>query len=183
MTIFFTVFLIVLAAEMGDKTQLLTITLAARYRPAHVFTGIFIATLINHGFAVIVGKLISTVVPLDTIRIAAGLSFILFGLLALGTERQNTSSSLSKYGAVLTTTTAFFAAELGDKTQLAVVSFAAVNHPLLVLSASLPAMMVASSLSIFLGNILGHRIPESVFKYISAAVFSFFGLFMLWSVF
>ena len=180
MATFFTIFLIVLTAEIGDKTQLLTIAFASKYNPAHVFAGIFIATLANHGFAVLVGRLISTIIPLNTIRITAAASFILFGLWTLKSDRKpRNESPLLKFGTIFAVAAAFFTAELGDKTQLAAVSFAATNNPVLVLSASLPAMMTANTLSIIIGNVLGRRIPLHIFTFFSVGIFILFGAVML----
>jgi putative Ca2+/H+ antiporter (TMEM165/GDT1 family) len=167
-------------AEMGDKTQLLAMAFAARYRSAAVPVGILLATVINHGLAVTAGNLLTRFAAAQLwIQTAASLSFILFGLWTIrGDTLKGEDKRSTKFGPVFTVATAFFIAEMGDKTQLATIALAAKLKaaPLAVLAGTTAGMLIADGIGITAGVILCRRIPERKIKLVSASVFMLFGL-------
>ncbi len=173
--------LFVVLAEMGDKTQLLGMAFATRYRWQTVMWGVFIATLLNHLFAVILGTYITRFVPLSYVQIAAAASFIVFGLWTVrgdylqGEDRERSMSPF------WTVAIAFFIAEMGDKTQLATVALAAKFATIIpVWMGTTTGMMIANAIGILIGVVLGKQIPERAVKWFSALIFIFFGLYGLY---
>jgi putative Ca2+/H+ antiporter (TMEM165/GDT1 family) len=170
-------FLFVLLAEMGDKTQLLAMALASRFRWQIVLWGIFWATAVNHGLAVLVGKYLTVFVPLDAIRVAAATSFVLFGLWTVRGDRLEGEESRFSFSPFWTVFAAFFVAETGDKTQLATIALAADYASVWpVWLGTTSAMVVADAFGIVVGVVLGKRLPERTIKWVSALVFIGFGL-------
>ena len=171
-------FLLVVVAEMGDKTQFVAMSLATKYSPYKVLFGIFLATIANFAIMVAIGQVITAVVPIDIISLAASLSFIAFGLWTLKPEKpKEENPKLSRFGIVGTVAAAFFIAEFGDKTQLTTISLAAeYQSALAVLIGAVLGMLVADGVGIAAGVILGKHIPEKTLKLISAAIFIVFGL-------
>lgn len=171
-------------AELGDKTQLLAMAFAARYKAARVLAGVLIATLLINAMGVAAGSMLARYEALTVwIQSAASLSFIVFGLWSLrGGKPEDGKERKSRLGPVLTVAVAFFVAELGDKTQLAAVALAAKfpAHPLLVLLGAVAGMTAVNALGVFVGASLCRRIPEKVFRIASAAVFGLFGLLGVW---
>jgi len=135
-------------------------------------------TLLNHGLAVATGRLLTAVIPLDAISLAAALSFILFGLWTIRGDRlEGEDRRVSPYGPFLTVAVAFFLAELGDKTQLTTISLAVqYDSPAQVLLGTTSGMVVADGFGIIVGSVLGRRLPEAVIRLASAAIFILFGL-------
>jgi putative Ca2+/H+ antiporter (TMEM165/GDT1 family) len=167
-------------AEMGDKTQLLAMAFATRFKASKVLIGVFIATVLNHALAVALGNLLTRFQTVEVwIQGLAALSFIFFGLWTIRGDRlDGEENRASKYGAVLTVATAFFIAELGDKTQLATIALAArfPQTPAAILTGTTTGMLIADALGIWAGAVASRRIPERSVKLISAAVFILFGL-------
>src|SRR5512137_300792 len=114
----------VVLAEMGDKTQLLAMAFASRYRWQTVMFAVFVATLLNHLLAVAAGSVLTNIVPFQYIQIAGAASFILFGLWTLRGDELKGEDKKFKYSPFWTVAIAFFIAEMGDKTQLATVALA-----------------------------------------------------------
>jgi len=177
MAAFLASFFFVLLAEMGDKTQLLAMAFAAKYKAHHVLIAVFIATFMNHFLAVIVGRFLTTVIPLDLISLIAALSFILFGLWTLrGDALEGEDKKATRFGPILTVSIAFFLAEMGDKTQLTTISLAVqYNSILYVLMGTTIAMVVADAIGIIVGVVLRKNIPEKTVKWVSAVIFILFG--------
>jgi Ca2+/H+ antiporter, TMEM165/GDT1 family len=171
-------FALVVLAEMGDKTQLLAMTFAAKYNPYKVLLAVFLATVAINAIAVLAGQLLTTVIPLDIISFAASLSFIGFGLWTVrGESLVSKERGLSRFGIVATVAIGFFLAELGDKTQLATISLAAqYNNAVSVLIGSTLGMLVADTVGIVIGVVFCRRIPQRVFKWFSVLLFAAFGL-------
>ncbi|MBE0447432.1 MAG: TMEM165/GDT1 family protein [Actinobacteria bacterium] len=123
---------LVTVAELGDKTQLLALSFATRYKPAKVITGIFIALLLLQLLAVTAGQVACDLIPMQYLRIIVGLSFIGFGIWMLQRDEHDEEGKAHEdahpLGAIATVVVAFFIAELGDKTQLATISLAAKYH-------------------------------------------------------
>jgi putative Ca2+/H+ antiporter (TMEM165/GDT1 family) len=169
----------VVLAEMGDKTQLLAMAFAAKYKASKVMAGVFAATVMNHALAVAAG---SFLMRFEAARIwieaIAALSFIFFGLWTIrGDELQGEHERESKFGPALTVAIAFFIAEMGDKTQLATIAIATKfpGHPVATLAGTTTGMMIADGIGIVVGVALCKKIPERTVKMISAAVFVLFG--------
>lgn len=174
----FVAFILVAAAEMGDKSQVLAMTFATRYSIGQVLIGISIGALLNHGIAVALGSSLTKFIALDTIRITAGAAFVLFAFLTLIKQEDSLEQIENrKYAPVITIATAFFIGELGDKTQLTAITLAgSAENPLFVLIGTVSAMIITSSIGILVGSRMGNRMPEFSLKIISALVFLFFGL-------
>lgn len=184
MAAFLASFFFVVLAEMGDKTQLLAMAFAARY-PAHkVLVAVFFATILNHSLAVVVGRLLTAIVPMNIISFLAAASFILFGLWTLrGDTLHGEDKRRSGFGPVLTVGIAFFLAEMGDKTQLATISLAIQYRSTLgVLMGTTLAMVVSDAIGIGVGVIMRRHIPERTVKWISAGVFILFGIVGIYNV-
>ncbi len=169
--------LFVTLAEMGDKTQLLAMAMATQFPAATVLLGVFVATVLNHAVAVAVGRLLVTIVPLEAISLVAALSFIVFGLWTLRGDRlEGEENRRSRYGALATVAIAFFLAELGDKTQLATISLAVkYDNAVGVLFGTTTGMLVADSVGICIGVVLGKRLPNALIRWGSAGIFMVFG--------
>lgn len=179
MTTFIASFLFVVLAEMGDKTQLLAMAFATKYSASKVLLAVFIATILNHAFAVLIGHYLARLIPMDIVAVAASLSFIVFGLWTIrGDKLDGEDKKESKFGPVVTVAIAFFLAEMGDKTQLATVSLAAKYSSMsLVLLGTTIGMVVADGIGIIAGIVLRKHIPERIIKWASAIIFILFGLF------
>ncbi|GHV91178.1 UPF0016 family membrane protein [Spirochaetia bacterium] len=170
----------VVLAEMGDKTQLLAIAFAAKYKASKVMIGVFLATMINHALAVAVGNFITRFETIQMIiQILAALSFILFGLWTIrGDKLEGEENRTTRFGAVVTVAIAFFIAEMGDKTQLMTITLATKfpDSPAFILLGTTTGMVIADGMGIVVGTILRKKIPERKIKLISAGVFILFGL-------
>ena len=171
-------FLLIVLAEMGDKTQFLAMSLATRYDAYKVLFAIFLATVLNFGIVVLIGQFLTTLVPLYIISLAASLSFIGFGLWTLRAEKpKDKAKNASKFGIIGAVSVPFFIAEFGDKTELATISLAAdYQNALSVLIGATLAMLVADGIGIAVGVVLGKHVPEKTIKWVSAAMFIVFGL-------
>lgn len=173
--------LFVVLAEMGDKTQLLGMAFATRYRWQTVMWGVFVATVLNHLFAVILGTYITNFVPMSYVQIVASVSFIIFGLWTIRGDQLEGEDRERSMSPFWTVTIAFFMAEMGDKTQLATVALAAKFGTIIpVWMGTTFGMMIANAIGILIGVVLGKQIPERVVKWVAALIFIFFGLFGLY---
>ncbi len=183
MEAFITAVLLVTLAEMGDKTQLLAMAFATRFKAREVLAGVFIATILNHGLAVALGEFLTAKMPISYIQIAASLSFIGFGLWTLrGDKLEGEEKRKTRFGPIGTVSIAFFIAELGDKTQLATIALAAKYHtPFYILMGTTIGMLIADALGIWIGVLMGKKIPEKVVKAASAGIFIIFGVIGLYS--
>lgn len=170
-------FFFIFAAEMGDKTQILAMTFATQYKVRKVLLGVLIGSALNHGIAIALGSYLSSVIPLDKIQLAAGVMFIIFGLWTLKTDDEEEEKSNKKsFGPVLTVAMAFFMGELGDKTQLTAMTLGTdANFPIFILFGTVLGMLATSSLGIFVGSIIGDKVPEFAIKIVSSGIFLFFG--------
>lgn len=177
MTAFIASFIFVILAEMGDKTQLLAMAFASKYSAQKVLIAVFLATLLNHSLAVMVGHFLSVIVPMDIISFIAAVSFIIFGLWTIrGDELEGEDKKATRFGPVLTVGIAFFLAEMGDKTQLATVSLAVEYQNMFsVLLGTTLAMVSADAIGISVGVLMRKHIPERIIKWISACIFVLFG--------
>jgi putative Ca2+/H+ antiporter (TMEM165/GDT1 family) len=170
---------IVALAEIGDKTQLLTLILAARYRkPWPIVAGIFVATLVNHAIAGAVGAWLTRVIGPDAMRWILGISFIAMAVWMLIPDRLDDDAGGSrKLGGVFATTTLlFFLAEIGDKTQIATVALAARFDSLVaVVMGTTVGMLLANAPVAFFGGALASRLPVRAVHVVAALVFAALG--------
>lgn len=176
----------VVLAEMGDKTQLLAMAFATKYKASKVMIGVLIATVFNHALAVAVGNYITRFESAQVwIQGIAALSFIFFGLWTIrGDKLDGEENRTTKYGAVVTVAVAFFFAEMGDKTQLATIALAAKFSvsPVWVLVGTLTGMMIADAIGIFVGVMMCKNISGRKIKLVSAGAFILFGFIGSWQV-
>lgn len=178
MDIFLHSTLLVTLGEIGDKTQLLAILLAARYlRPAPIILGILVATLANHALAVLVGEQIGSLSDATWMQLALAASFILLGLWVLKPDSLDAPEIRCNTSAFTATVITFFLAEMGDKTQVLTVALGAEYKAFLpVLMGTTCGMMLANLPAIFLGQRLLDRIPMALVRYAAAALFIAFGI-------
>jgi Ca2+/H+ antiporter, TMEM165/GDT1 family len=177
-------FIFVVLAEMGDKTQLLAMSFASRYKASQVLFAVFIATILNHALAVLTGHFLTKIIPMNIISLIASLSFIGFGIWTIhGDTLDDEDKKESKFGAIITVAIAFFLAEMGDKTQLATISLAVkYNNMFGVLCGTTLGMIVADAIGIIIGVVMKKHIPEKIIKWVSASIFIIFGLIGVYSV-
>ena len=177
MTAFLTALAFVVLAEMGDKTQLLAMAFAARYRWQTVMWGVFAATVLNHLLAVVLGSYMTCFIPMQYIKIIAALSFILFGLWTIRGDNLEGEDKETNRSPFWTVAIAFFMAEMGDKTQLATVTLAAQFNTIIpVWLGTTTGMVIADGFGIIIGIVLGKKIPERAVKWAAAIIFVLFGL-------
>lgn len=169
---------LVAIAEIGDKTQLLSFVLAARLRkPLAIILGIFTATVANHALAGSLGVWLAQLLPQNWLVWLTGLTFIAFGLWALVPDSLDGEQRAYPAGAFVTTTIAFFLAEMGDKTQLATVALGARFDALaaVVLGTTL-GMLLANIPAVLVGEALAHKLPMRAIRYLAALSFMVTGL-------
>jgi len=174
---------IVAVAEMGDKTQLLSFVLAARFRkPWPIVLGILLATLANHFLAGAVGAWIASLVSPVTLKWIVAISFFAFGLWALKPDELEENPAMPSAGVFLTTLVAFFLVEMGDKTQLATIALAARYDSLVavVLGTTL-GMMIANAPAVWMGEKLAHRVNMTYMRWVAAALFVVLGVLTLFA--
>ncbi|MBI4633838.1 MAG: TMEM165/GDT1 family protein [Deltaproteobacteria bacterium] len=177
MTAFWASLAFVVLAEMGDKTQLLAMALATRFKVKVVMGGILMATAANHFLAVVLGNYITDIIPIRTVQIAAAASFVLFGLWTIRGDELEGEDKRFNFSPFWTVFVAFFLAEMGDKTQLATVAMAAKYQSIVpVWIGTTTAMIIADALGIVVGITLGKKIPERAVKWIAAMIFIFYGI-------
>jgi putative Ca2+/H+ antiporter (TMEM165/GDT1 family) len=169
---------VVALAEIGDKTQLLAILLAVRFRaPAPIILGILGATIFNHTLAAVLGTYIGEWLGQNLSWILA-VSFIAMGLWTLLPDKLDKQPRLfEKFGAFGATLIAFFLIEMGDKTQLATMALAArFNSVVLVAAGTTLGMMIADVPAVYLGDILANKIPLKLVRTIAAGSFILLGV-------
>ena len=172
---------LVALAEIGDKTQLLSFVLAARLRkPWPIIWGILVATLANHALAGSLGVWLAHLLPDGWLAWIVGLTFIGFGLWALWPDKLDEEPAIHPAGAFVTTTVAFFLAEMGDKTQLATVALGARFESLVaVVIGTTLGMMIANVPAVFIGEALAKKFPLGAMRFVAAALFIVTGLLTL----
>lgn len=183
MEIFLNSFLLVFAGEMGDKTQLLALVLASRFRkPWTILAGVLVATLLNHALAAWAGGWISSLVPPDILKWILAVTFFVFGIWMLVPDKDEGLREAGGFGVFVTTVIAFFFAEMGDKTQLATVALGALYaQTALVTLGTTAGMMASNALAIFLGPRLLARVPMKWVRVFSCLLFFVFGLVILFT--
>ena len=172
---------VVALAEMGDKTQLLSLILAARYRkPMPIVLGILVATLLNHAIAGALGAWLSSLMRPEVLNWVMAAAFIAMGLWILVPDKldeDDVAVPKQQMGVLFATVVAFFLAEMGDKTQFATIALAAQYSDVLsvVLGTTL-GMMMANAPAVYLGNRFAQRLPTKIIHMIAAIIFIAIGV-------
>ena len=184
MEAFFVSTAVVALGEMGDKTQLLAILLAARFRkPWPIIAGIFLATLANHAAAGAVGGWVAQALGPNILRWVIGLGFLAMAVWMLVPDKIDADAMQkqpARWGVFGTTFVAFFLAEMGDKTQIATVALAARYPDLLaVVTGSTLGMMISNVPAVFLGEAIARRVKMALVHGIAALIFAGLGVLTL----
>ena len=168
---------VVVAAEIGDKTMLLAVVLAARFRkPLPIILGIFAATFLNHAIAGALGAALASFISADLLRWILIVSFIAMGIWLLipdKIEEDESHDRMKHFGIFTTTVVLFFLAEVGDKTQVATVALAA-RYPLdafWVICGTTLGLMIADAPAVYSGNKLADKISMKLMRRIAAVIF------------
>jgi len=169
-------------AEMGDRTQLLSLMLAARFRrPWPILAGVLCATIANHAAAAFIGQRLGHALTPRILDAAVGVSMIAMALWSLKPDTlDETSTGAARRGAFLATLITFFIAEIGDKTQIATVALAAAYSNLFaVVAGTTTGMLLANMPVVFFGKAFSSRLPLQEIRYLASALFLALGLFFL----
>jgi putative Ca2+/H+ antiporter (TMEM165/GDT1 family) len=174
---------VIFLAELGDKSQLMAMAFATRYRALTVLAAVTVATLIVHAGSVLLGSAVALALPAGAINVAAGVAFFAFAVWTLRgdhlDEREESRTTRGGRWALLTIGTAFFLAELGDKTMLATITLATTEEPIGTWLGSTAGMVAADALAIGVGALLGTRLPERTIKLVAAGSFVLFGTILI----
>lgn len=173
---------LVALAEIGDKTQLLALLLAARFRqPVPIVLGILLATLLNHGIAAAFGVWLTSLLGPQALHVLLGLSFILMaGWMLIPDKLDDGDTHHTRFGVFGTTLVAFFLAEIGDKTQVATVALAArYDATLMVVAGTTLGMMLANAPVVYFGERVAGKIPTRVVHALAAVIFALLGVLAL----
>ena len=179
MEAFFISAAVVAVAEIGDKTQLLALMLAARYRkPIPIILGMLLATLANHALAAWVGSAVANWIGADTMRWILGATFIVMaGWCLIPDKADDGPQAARQAGAFLATLVSFFLVEIGDKTQLATVALAArFNALILVTAGTTFGMLLANAPVVLFGDAIARRLPLKIVRAVAALLFLALGL-------
>lgn len=174
---------LIFVAELGDKSQLMALAFATRYRFWPTMLGITFATLLVHAGSVLIGRVAAAALPVGPINIVAGLAYLAFAVWTirgdeLGKEDEERAQRAGRW-AVLAIATAFFLAELGDKTMLATVTLATTNEPIGTWLGSTVGMVAADALAVGAGAVFARRVSPSAIKAFAATSFVIFGLLLI----
>ena len=173
---------VVALAEIGDKTQLLAILLATRFKkPVPIILGILAATLANHFFAALLGASVASVFQSVWFHYLVAAGFLAMAVWTLMPDKiDDLEDNPARFGAFLTTTVAFFLVEMGDKTQIATVALGAqFQQVVLVTIGTTLGMLLANVPAVFLGHELLRRVPLKVVRLVAAGLFAVIGFWLL----
>jgi putative Ca2+/H+ antiporter (TMEM165/GDT1 family) len=177
-TAFLVSFGVIFIAELGDKSQLMAMTYAIRYRWWVVLLGITIATTLVHAVSVLFGHFLGLSIPADLLSIVGGLAMLIFGLWTLRGDSldgdESTKADRVNKSVLFAVISSFFLAELGDKTMLATITLSADHNWAGVWIGSTIGMVAADALAIAVGSLLGRKLPEKAIAYGAAALFFVF---------
>jgi putative Ca2+/H+ antiporter (TMEM165/GDT1 family) len=177
--------LVVGLAEIGDKTQILSLMLAARFqRPAPIIAGIFFATIANHAAAGLAGTYFGALLNGPWMRWILGVSFLSVAVWALFPDRyEGNDKTMSRWGAFMSTLVAFVLAEIGDKTQIATIGLAARSEQFYpVVAGTTLGMMLANVPAVLAGHKIADKLPVKAIRITAAAVFAVLGIVTLTGV-
>jgi putative Ca2+/H+ antiporter (TMEM165/GDT1 family) len=175
---------VIFLAELGDKSQLMALAFATRFPAIPVLIAITIATLIVHLASVALGATVALALPTNVIAIVAGLAFLVFAGWTLRGDRldegdEEKARRDARRSVIVTVGTAFFLAELGDKTMLATITLATNHGALGTWLGSTAGMVAADAIAIAVGKVLGTRLPERAIRIGAAVAFVVFGLILI----
>lgn len=173
---------IVFIAEMGDKTQFMTLSFSTRYRTQTVIAGVVVATLLISLISALLGEAMGSALPLFWINLTSGALFIWFGLWSLRDDKEMVTSPVKSghYGSLITVAITFFLAELGDRTMLATVMVASRERNLIgVWLGSTLGLICANALAIIVGKALGKHLPDKALKFGTSLIFIASGIWVL----
>lgn len=184
MYIFLTVLATIFVAEMGDKTQLLLVAMAGKYKIPHILTGTWLATAVLNLLAVGLGAALGSYLDMRLIKVAAALAFFWFAYSALGGENdaEGEKEVKSKFGPIIGIFLSFFIGELGDKTQLSAITLAATytNHSIsnacYVFFGCTLGLILADLIGLIAGVVLKSKVPAGILNKLSFLIFAFFGV-------
>jgi Ca2+/H+ antiporter, TMEM165/GDT1 family len=178
--------LTIAASEMGDKTQLLAFLLASRFqRFTPIILGIFIATLLNHALAGLIGRWVGLYFGGDVQHILLGLAFLLAAIWVLVPDKLgSTELPTSDHGIFITSFITFFMVEMGDKTQIATILLAAEYQAVIsVVLGTTAGIVLVDGLAVFLGQKMSRYVPVKPLRYFAASVFAILAVFELYKIF
>jgi putative Ca2+/H+ antiporter (TMEM165/GDT1 family) len=174
---------VIFVAELGDKSQLMALAFATRYRALPVLVGITIATAVVHLVSVLIGAGLGATLPTDWITLAAGIAFFGFAAWTLRGDQLSSDEAgkvnRSVRSAIVAASAAFFLAELGDKTMLATITLATTEGLTGVWIGSTIGMVAADALAILVGQQLAKRVSAKVIRYAAAVSFVVFGILLV----
>ena len=174
---------VIFVAELGDKSQLMALAFATRFKTVPVLIAITVATAVVHLASVGIGAVLGAAIPTTAMSVVGGLAFLFFGAWTLRgdelSEEDEKSTHLSAKNVVIAVGTVFFLAELGDKTMLATITLATDNGAVGTWAGSTVGMVAADALAIWVGKALGERLPEKTIKIGASLAFFAFGAVML----
>lgn len=174
---------VIFVAELGDKSQLMALTFAARYKALPILIGITAATAVVHAISVGIGAVLGASVPTRAISIVAGIAFLGFAAWTFRGDSLDSEEAAkadrSNRSAIVAASAAFFLAELGDKTMLATVTLATTEGAVGTWIGSTLGMVAADGLAILVGKHLGTRLPERAIRIGATAAFVMFGALLL----
>ncbi|MBT0567644.1 TMEM165/GDT1 family protein [Williamsia sp. CHRR-6] len=174
---------VIFVAELGDKSQLMAMTYAIRYRWWVVLLGITVATTAVHAVSVLLGHHLGLSIPTDLISIVGGVAMVVFGLWTIRGDEldESESAAAGRVGAsvLLAVMSSFFLAELGDKTMLATITLSTDHDAVGVWIGSTVGMVAADALAIGVGAVLGRRLPERIISLGAAVLFFGFGAWLI----
>lgn len=180
---FWVSFGVIFVAELGDKSQLMALAFATRFRTVPVLIGITVATAVVHLASVLVGGVLGATLPTRPITIVAGIAFVAFGLWTLRgdelTEQDEQRAAVPARSAVFAVGTVFFLAELGDKTMLTTITLATSHGMVGTWLGSTLGMVAADALAILVGRRLGDRLPERAIRIGAAVAFFVFAAILM----
>lgn len=173
-------FVLILVAELGDKTQLSVISLSSSYKWHHVFVGSMLAFLLVDGVSIAVGGPLLALIPLRYVQVVSGVVFLVFGIIPWLRKEKNTEVSFNKGRTTMPLLASFSLValmELGDKTQILTITLAAQSSPILVLIGMLLAFTVLTAAAVFIGAKLVSRLPKKWLQIITSTLFIVLGAF------
>ena len=176
---FLVAFGVIFVAELGDKSQLMALAFAARYRPFPVLAGIALGAAAMFALSVAVGAVLGVALPTRAINIVAGLAFLGFAAWTLRGDddgEDENAPEVSNRSVVVATASAFLVAELGDKTMLAAITLASTNGLVGTWSGATLGMVAADALAIAVGAVLGKCLPAHAIRIGAAVLFVVFGV-------
>lgn len=180
MDAFFIAFGVVFLAELGDKTQLVALSLATRYRTLTVLAGITVAYAITNGISVVVGGLLGAALPTTAIAVVGAFAFFGFAVWTYrGDDDDDDEVTIGGRSVFVSIVGAMLLAELGDKTMLATATLAARDNPVATWFGATLGITASGALAVFVGRALGDRLPRRATRVGASVLFAVFGVLLL----